>query len=119
MKKTILVLSLLSGSAMANIINSDYDKRMEKTIISAITNECNVMEDLTLIKSVEKLDEVDQGVTDIFYRSTFTGQQVYDQNIYDVYDIKVTTWYYDLYDHESKEWGDYHVKSVECKMRDL
>ncbi|WP_372656114.1 hypothetical protein [Halobacteriovorax sp.] len=117
MKMTVLLLTLLSGSAIAKITNSDYKPRMEKAIIEAIINECNVMEDLTLVNSVEEIDEVDQGMEDVLYTSTFTGQQVYDQNFYDTYDITVKTWYYDMYDHSSKEWGDYLVKSVECKMR--
>lgn len=117
MKTPLLLLTLLSQTTFASIINSNYEVRMNDTIETAIVNNCNQMLELTLIKTEKRVEEIDQGIIDIYYTSTFTGKQVYDQNIYDVYDITVETSYDNSYDHQAQESGYYHVDSVECKMR--
>ena len=115
MKKLALLL-LISNSAFGGIANSNYESTMNNLIEDAITKECGRMKDLTLVTSVVVEDPIDQGVTDLIYTTTLSGEQLYDQNIYDEYEITVVTDYYDLYDHEAREYGSFNVKSVNCNM---
>jgi len=109
---------LLVGSASAEIINSNYDVRLNNAIETAITNECNEMDDLTLVSSKVEEDHVDQGITDLKYTTVLSGQQRYDQNIFDQYKIVVESEYADIYDHSTGKYGWYYVKNVECQMLD-
>ena len=117
MGKLLLGL-LLVTSVNAEVLNSDYDVRLNNVIEESITAECNQMDDLTITSSKIVEDNIDQGITDLKISTTLTGKQRYDQNIFDHYEIIVESEYADMYDHSTGEYGWYYVKSVNCKMID-
>lgn len=113
----MLVAALVMvSSAFGQIINSEFDVRLNNVVSQEVTNECNEMIDLTLVDSVVEEDRVDQGIVDYKYTMTLSGKQIYDQNIYDEYKIVVEAEYLDGYDHATGEYGTYIVNSVKCDM---
>ncbi|EQC50994.1 hypothetical protein [Bacteriovorax sp. DB6_IX] len=116
MGKALLLGLLVTTGVNAEIINSNYEVRLNNAIENAITNECNQMLDLTILSSKIVEDRIDQGITDLKITTTLSGKQRYDQNIFDQYEIVVESEYADAYDHATGEYGWYDIKSVECKM---
>jgi hypothetical protein len=113
---TIAVL-FLTTSAFANVIDSQYEESFNKLIANKISNKCGSMKELTLISVIETEDEVDQGITDVYYSLKLTGEQLYDQNIYDVYNISIEASYTDGYDRSTGESGSYSIESINCIMQ--
>ncbi|OIQ19021.1 MAG: hypothetical protein BM556_06975 [Bacteriovorax sp. MedPE-SWde] len=116
MGKTLVMALVMVNCAFGQIINSDYESRLNTAITEAVTSECNQMIDLTLLSSKVEEDNIDQGITDYKYTSVLSGKQIYDQNIYDEYRIVVESEYYDGYDHATGEYGAYYVKNVKCDI---
>lgn len=114
-KKLVLALVMVN-CAFGQIINSDYDLRLDTAITKAVTKNCNEMLELTVIDSKVEEDRIDQGIIDYKYTTILSGKQIYDQNIYDEYKIVVESEYYDGYDHATGDYGSYVVKSVECNI---
>lgn len=112
----VLIIALMTLTASAAIKNSNFEARHENEIIESITNKCNWMKNLTVTSTKSEEVKVDQGITDVKYTTTLTGKQIYDQNIYDHYEITVVSWLSDDYDHQSQEYGWYNVESVECEL---
>ena len=115
MKKLIIALSLvISQTTMAAITTgSDLEVRHLNVIEKAIVAECGNFFNLKQLSSVKELIKVDQGITDAKFETILEGKQKFDQFI-DKYVITVKSEYSDSYDHSTKEWGSYHVSSVNC-----
>lgn len=117
--KTMLsaALMILSTESFASIINSDYEKRHQQVIESAIASECQIIvKNLTQILSKEEVIRVDNGVEDIHFTTVLKGLRKIDQGVFDNYKITVKSTYSDSYDHNSGDWGAYTVQSIKCEM---
>lgn len=115
MKKTLTVLlSLFSFCASAAIEGSTFKEYQETILESAIYKNCGIQRGLKVLSQTQTVDQVDQGVQDVYYKTTLEGFLKIDQGIIDRYLIKTNSVLVDAYDHENKVWGLFIVESVEC-----
>jgi hypothetical protein len=118
MKKMLVAFSVIfSQVSFASIADSKYEARHLNLIETSIIKNCGNFKNLTQVDSKEKIIKVDQGIRDVEFKTTFTGLQRMDQNIFDEYEIVVESDYADMYDHNSQDWGVYSVTSVSCSMK--
>lgn len=119
MKIFLAILSLLAFSPVfaGNIFNSALPQRAEEAVSNAIQSECGHISSLSLVKMTVEEIPVDQGITDAIIQLTLNGTQKIDQGMFDNYTIKASILYSDLYDHNSKEYGAYHVNALSCELQ--
>lgn len=117
MKTIFALFSLLFVQiAFAKITDSNYEARHLKLIDQAIKVECGYFYKIKQIDSKEEIIQVDQGIRDVIYTTKLEGTDRIDQGVFDLYEISVVSEYADMYDHASRDWGVYSVKSVQCEM---
>ena len=116
MKAIILTALIIFGiNSQAAILNSDLDLVHQTKIQESVEKNCFLKGDLTQLSSTVKVDVVDQGVRDFYYTTTFETFDKYDQVYSDKYIVTVNSVKWDMYDHETKNWGSYSVESVKCE----
>lgn len=112
----ILISFLFVQFAMAAIPGSSYELRHQNIIESALSKNCGNFRNLQQVSSHEVVIRIDQGIQDVKFITVLTGEQRYDQNLFDTYKITVESYLSDAYDHGSREWGIYSIDSVKCEM---
>ncbi len=115
MKNSFITLALVfSLNSFASI--ADLETRHLILIKNTIQEKCGNFKNLVVTNVEKKEIYIDQGIVDAEYLVILNGEQRLDQNIFDPFKITVKSEYADMYDHSSKEWGAYFVKSVKCEM---
>lgn len=117
MKKffALILVSILSFNLNA-ATDSNYSSRHLVKIKEAIAKKCALKGKFVQVSSVVEEVEVDQGVTDYNYKTVFKHRDWIDQGIFDDYSVEVISHYAAMYDHVARDYGFYHVSSVECTM---
>ena len=114
---SFFLASIITLSVSAKIQHAELETRHADLVEKSLTKACGNFRNLEVLSVETEIIRVDQGITDRNYKITLTGEQRMDQNIFDTYVISVESSYYDMYDHENKDWGAYSVKSVKCEMQ--
>lgn len=117
MKKYVLILlTMVAQAAFAGqgvVLEPRHTKLMEQEIV----NECGTFRNLKVLSVAEEKIKVDQGIIDANYVTVLTGEQRYEQNIFEDYIITVESKYYDGWDSATGEHGSYSIESVKCKLQ--
>lgn len=109
MKKVLFLIgALMTQTSFATISNSNYEARHLAVIEKAILNNCGEMVNLSVVSAQEEKIKVDQGIIDIEYKTVLSADNAL---------ISVESTYFDSYDHEEREWGSYHVDSINCQLQ--
>ncbi len=103
---------LTTNMASATIEGSTYEERHQALIEKSIYEKCGVAGQLSQVSSLSTEIQIDQGITDISFVTEIRVRSRIDQNIFEEFNFTVNSFYSDAYDHESKNWGAYHVESV-------
>lgn len=111
-----LVLLFSSASASAMFTGGHYSKTDKIEIYEAIRKACGTPRDLTLLETTEYIENIDAGVTNIYYTSQFSMNVRIDNGVFDQYIATVKSAVYSAYDHETFTWGLFDVLEVKCVM---
>lgn len=115
MKLLTVALILMSQLAFANQTQS-LEQRHVELITRSVVDSCGKFRNLKIASISKNKVKIDQGIVDYEYLVMLTGEQRMDQNIFDKYVITVESYYYDGYDHATKELGSYSIKDIKCVM---
>ena len=100
----------------ANASTASFSSRHMKKITDAIAKKCYLTGKLQEVATQTRVDRVDQGIIDYYYKSEFLMEVRVDQGLYDTYKVKVDSAIFDAYDHADQDWGIITVDSVSCEM---
>ena len=115
MKKYFMLIALfVSQVTFSEIKSSKNEIRHQVAIESAIVSACGNMTELTQVAQNEMLISIDQGITDIKYKTLISGFARLDQMNFDKYEITAQSTKADMYDHVEGNWGVYSVESIRC-----
>lgn len=113
---SILTFLTLSLPALA-ISNSGLELRHQEAIRAAVKKQCHLRKvSLNEIKTEATPNRIDQGILDYDFISVLEAKNEFDQGQFDYYRVTVESHYSDAYDHDSRNWGLYHVSSVKCEL---
>lgn len=117
MKTLIALLVVVASQASVAAINySNYEERHQQLIQNAVERNCGYAGSLEQVNSQEVVDQVDQGIRDVYYTTTLNLTVRIDQGVQDKYTVIVKSQFADMYDHVTKNWGAYSVESVHCYL---
>ncbi len=120
MKSLFLSVVILLASTIASadeiIKNSSFTEYQNQKVAQAILHECQIGDRLEVVSQEERIDRVDQGITDVYYTTKMTGIKFYDQGRYNDYKITVESVLFSGYNHNTKDWGTFSVLSVKCDL---
>lgn len=109
-----LVLVLMSFSAMAEIRGSNFEVYQQEMIAEAVAQQCGITSDLDQLSHSEVIDQIDQGVRDVYMTTVFEAKVPVDQWTFEYYVVKVNSVLSDAYDHVNQVWGIFTVQNVTC-----
>lgn len=114
--KTLIALLVVVASqvSLAAINYSNYEERHQNLIKNAVEKNCGFAGTLEQENSQEVVNQVDQGIRDVYYTTTLNFKVRVDQGVYDNYQVIVKSEFADMYDHVTKNWGVYSVENVYC-----
>lgn len=116
--KTLMALLVVVASqvSVAAINYSNYEERHQQLIENAVERNCGYAGTLEQVNSQEVVDQVDQGIRDVYYTTTLKMTVRVDQGVFDNYTVIVKSQFADMYDHVTKNWGVYSVDNVHCYL---
>ena len=109
-----LALVAISFSATAEVRGSSFEVYQQKMISEVVANQCGISSDLSQLSHAEVIDQVDQGIRDVYMTTVFEANVRVDQMIFDSYLVKVNSVLADGYDHSNQVWGLFTVQNVTC-----
>lgn len=109
-----LVLISISFSAAAEVRGSKFEAYQQEMITEVVAQQCGISSDLVQLSHSEVVDQVDQGVRDVYMTTVFEAKVRVDQMIIDSYLVKVNSVLSDAYDHSNHVWGMFTVQNVTC-----
>ncbi len=109
-----LVLISISFSATAGVHGSKFEAYQQKMITEVVAQQCGISSDLVQLSHTEVIDQVDQGIRDVYMTTVFEAKVRVDQMIFDSYLVKVNSVLADGYDHSNQVWGLFAVQNVTC-----
>lgn len=109
-----LLLVAISLTATAEVQGSKFEAYQQKMITEAVAQQCGISSDLFQLSHSEVVDQIDQGVRDIYMTTVFEAKVRLDQMIFDSYLVKVNSVLSDAYDHSNQVWGIFTVQNVTC-----
>ncbi|MFP5385706.1 MAG: hypothetical protein ACLGHN_06475 [Bacteriovoracia bacterium] len=107
------LMTILSANASTA---SSFSPRHLKKITDAVAKKCYLVGNLQEVATHTRVDRVDQGIIDYYYKSEFLMEVRVDQGLFDTYKVNVDSAIFDAYDHADKDWGIITVDSVSCEM---
>jgi hypothetical protein len=116
--KTLIALLVVVASqvSVAAINHSNYEDRHQQLIKNAVEQNCGYAFTVEQVNSQEVVDQVDQGIRDVYYTTTLKMTVRIDQGVFDNYTVIVKSQFADMYDHVTKNWGAYSVDNVQCYL---
>lgn len=108
---TVIFVLAFSSVSLAELLNSDYDKRHQALIRKQALISCGYHPD-TRVEVQQTSSQVlpitvDNGITDVLYTTKVAFRVRIDQGVKDTYEVFVRTRYLDQFDHETNAWGEY------------
>ncbi len=114
--KAIFTLALISISisATAEVRGSKFEAYQQNLITEAVAQQCGISSDLVQLSHAEIIDQIDQGIRDVYMTTVFEAKVRVDQMLFDSYLVKVNSALTDAYDHTNQVWGIFAVQNVTC-----
>lgn len=109
-----LLLVSMAFSANAEVYGSKFEAYQQNMIAEVVAQQCGIVSDLSQLSHSEVIDQVDQGVRDVYMTTVFEGKVRVDQMIFDSYLVKVNSVLADGYDHSNQVWGIFTIQNVAC-----
>lgn len=108
------MLLVTSASEAYVMRGSSFEERHQSIILQALKEKCSYYGDVEVLSSsVEEL-RIDQGIVDRTFTTVLQFKMRVDQLMFETYEAKVISSFYDHYDHSARNWGLYVVDSVSC-----
>ncbi len=114
--KALFTLALISMSitASAEVRGSKFEAYQQSIISEAVAKQCGISSDLVQLSHTEVIDQVDQGIRDVYMTTVFEAKVGVDQMYFDSYLVNVSSALVDAYDHSNQVWGIFAVEKVTC-----
>ena len=109
---SILVLGLFASVVQSQTAQDGKEPRHLDLVREAIMHECGVKGSIssTTVQVITK--RVDQGITDYGYNSEISLRVALNDSRTQILKFNVISDFADMYDHNTKNWGVYHVSKV-------
>ncbi len=110
----LLALIVISFSATAEVRGSKFEAYQQNMITEVVAQQCGISSDLFQVSHTEVVDQIDNGISDVYMTTVFEAKVRTDQMIFDSYLVKVNSVLADAYDHSNQVWGIFTVQNVTC-----
>lgn len=109
---SFILIALSIETAFA--VDTPVDSRHLQILTEAISSQCGISGEMSVISNKEEEIRIDQGIIDYHYNTQLSVQVSIDQNMYDEYLVATESELISMYDHASQNWGVYNVIKVTC-----